>query len=126
MTVGDAAAASSLSEDKRVQLYVDMEDPDIVIDLRELQNGPTSKFDVFWEECARFLQEDIGLAVDDRRHSQVTHMARAISASDLLSQVASRCPPIPSVSWLSLQFWPHAHSLYWSIPGEIYGTSTAV
>ena len=53
--------------------------------------------------------------VDEQRHSQVTHMARAISANDLLSQVASPYPPtpIPSVSWLSLLFWPksaHANS----------------
>ena len=49
MHVGDAAAASTLSEaeiDKRVKLYVDMEDPDIVIDLRELQRGKTSMFDI--------------------------------------------------------------------------------
>ena len=117
--VGDASAASTLSEaevDKRVKLYVDMEDPDIVMDLRELQRGKASKFDIFWDECAKFLQEEVGLAVDDRRHSQVTHIARALSVRDLQEQVASRCPagtPIPSRSWLSLQFWPksaHAKS----------------
>ena len=43
----------------------------------------------------------IGLAVDERRHSQVTHIASAISARDLQQQVAAQCPPstpIPSVS----------------------------
>ena len=54
--------------------------------------------------------------MDERRHTNITHMARAISARDLLEQVSSRCPPntpIPSQSWLSLQFWPksiHSHS----------------
>ena len=36
-SAGDASAASQLSEqevNERVQLYVDMEDPDIVLDLR--------------------------------------------------------------------------------------------
>lgn len=48
--------------------------------------------------------------------SVVTHIASAISVRDLQQQVAARCPPctaIPSVSWLSLQFWPktaHTHS----------------
>lgn len=93
-----------------------MEDPDIVIDLRELQSGRASKFDCFWNKCEEFLQEDIGLAVDERRHTQVTHMSRAISVRDLQEQVASRCPPstpIPSRSWISLQFWlktAHSHS----------------
>lgn len=117
--VGDASASNCLSEaeiDERVKLYVEMEDPDIVFDLRELQSARKSKFDVFWDECHKFLQEDVGLAVDERRHSQVTHMSRAISVRDLLEQVEARCPPstpIPSRSWLSLQFWPksaHAHS----------------
>ena len=110
--LGDSAAASTLSEaevDKRVKLFVEMEDPDVVMDLRELLSGKASKFDVFWEECAKFLQEEVGLAVDERRHSQVTHIACALSVRDLQEQVTSRCPantPIPSRSWLSLQFWP--------------------
>ena len=62
--------------------------------------------------------KDVGLAVEERslRHLQVTHLARIISVRDLLEQVAARCPfgtPIPSRSWLSLQFWPknvHAQS----------------
>ena len=115
--VGDASAASSLSEeevDKRVQCYVEMEDPDIVMDLRSLHSGQGSKYDVFWAECEKFLQEDIGLAVEERRHSSVTHLARAISVRDLREQVAARCPPstdIPCRSWISLQFWPkNAHA----------------
>ena len=91
-----------------------MEDPDIVTDFRELQKGKASKFDRFWDECTRFLQEEVGLAVDDRRHSQITHIAHALSVRDLREQVASRCPadtPIPSRSWIALQFWPrNAHA----------------
>ena len=54
--------------------------------------------------------------MDERRHLQVTHIASAISVRDLQQQVSAPCPPstpIPSLSWLSLQFWPkskHAHS----------------
>ena len=97
-------------------MFVDMEDPDLTVDLRELHSGKQSKFDVFWTECEKFLQENVGLAVDERRHSQVTHIASALSVRDLQQQVSARCPPstpIPSLSWLSLQFWPkstHAHS----------------
>ena len=56
------------------------------------------------------------MAAEERRHSEVTHLARAISVRDLVQQVSARCPPatpIPCRSWLSLQFWPkskHTHS----------------
>ena len=117
--IGDASAASSLSEaevDKRVQVYADMEDPDIVVDLHELHKGKISKFDIFRNECAKNLQKEVVLAVDERRHSQVTHTACALSVRDLREQVAAKCPtdtPIPFRSWMSLQFWPkivHAKS----------------
>jgi len=42
-----------------------MEDPEMVIDLRELNAGHHTKYDIFWEECQKFLQEDTGLAVDE-------------------------------------------------------------
>lgn len=77
-------------------------------------SGQKSKYDAFWDEVQKFLQEDVGLAVEERRHSQVTHLARVISVRDILEQVATRSPvgtPIPCRSWLSLQFWPkNAHA----------------
>ena len=111
---GDSSAASQLSEedvDRRVRLFLELEDPDVIPDLRCAQSShrEKSKYDVFWAETEKYLQEDIGLAVDERRDSQVTHLVRVISVRDLLEQVAARCPPetpIPCRSWLSLQFWP--------------------
>ena len=53
---GDASAASQLSEkevNERVQLYVDMEDPDIILDLRSLNSGQKSKYDAFWDEVQK-------------------------------------------------------------------------
>ena len=47
--------------------------------------------------------------MDDRRHGEVTHLAKVISVRDLHEQVSRRCPPgtpIPSEEWLRLQFWP--------------------
>ena len=93
-----------------MKLVLNMEDPTVVVDLN------TGKYDIFWGECQKFLQEHIDAAVDDTRHQTVTHMAVAVSATDLLEQVKRRCPDntnIPSVSWLRLQFWPetiHAKS----------------
>ena len=113
--IGDASAASTLEQVVDEQ-YMDMEYPDIVMDLRSFNAGTKSKYDVFWEECHTFLQEEVGMAAEERRHSEVTHLARAISVRDLIQQVSARCPPatpIPCRSWLSLQFWPkskHTHS----------------
>ena len=116
---GDMSAATNEHKaqiDERVRLLLDMEDPDIVLDLRALTMGQKNQYDVFWDESRTFVEEVIGTPVDDRRHDQVTHLAHAISASDLLEKVRARCPEgtkVPSESWLCLQFWPkskHAHS----------------
>ena len=84
---GDSSAATNehVAEiDERVRLLLEMEDPDVVLDLRSLQTGHKSQYDVFWDECRKFLEEEVGTPVDDRRHGVVTHLARAISARDLL------------------------------------------
>ena len=47
--------------------------------------------------------------MDDRRHSTVLHVAKAISVRDLHEQVSARCPdgvPIPCNEWIRLQFAP--------------------
>jgi len=83
-----------------------MEDPDIVIDLREHNHSTSDKFNLFWEQCKAYLQEVT--AVHERQHDQVTYLAAAISVRDLIEQVKKRCPegaPIPSEQWTRLQFW---------------------
>ena len=50
--------------DKRVQLAIDMENPDIVIDLREHNMGRAAQFNTFWDECGKYLNEKIEVAVD--------------------------------------------------------------
>ena len=34
-----------------------MEDPDVLVDLRELHKGHSSKFNVFWDKMKIFLNE---------------------------------------------------------------------
>ena len=109
---GDYSASCNLDQseiEKRVKLAIDMEDPDVNVDLRHLNSGRKSLYDPFWLACSKFIQENIGQAVDDRRHQQVTHFATAMSVPDLISQVAKSLPegtPIPCESWVRLQFWP--------------------
>ena len=49
------------------------------------------------------------MCVQERRHGDVTYLASALSARDLLTEVAKKCPegtPTPSEAWLRYQFWP--------------------
>ena len=44
------------------------------MDLRHLNSGRKSQYDVFWEECSKFLDEVVGTVVGDCCHSTVTHV----------------------------------------------------
>ena len=66
-------------------------------------------YNAFWDVPKKFLEEDVGTAVDDCRHTQVVHLAKAISFRDLREQVASRCQPdtpIHSEEYVRLHFLP--------------------
>ena len=67
--VGDASASSNLSEseiDERVAALVELEEPDLIYDLRDHFGGRQSRFEVFWQKAKEFLEEDVGTAVNDR------------------------------------------------------------
>ena len=54
---GDESASANEHEeeiDRRVHQLLEMEDPDIIIDLRELNCGRKSQYDVFWDECRTY------------------------------------------------------------------------
>ena len=93
--------------DKRITEALQMEDSDIIIDLRQHNIGRQAKYDVFWGKCSEFLQETT--AVHERRHGDTCFMAKAISVRDLIAQVAHTCPEgtqIPSESWVKYNFSP--------------------
>ena len=112
---GDASAANTAEEaelDLRVKQFIEMEpeEPGTIFDLRELKNPEKkTKYNVFWNETATYINEGVGTAVDDRRHSLVTHLSIAISIRDFREQVKARCAEgtlIPSDEWIRLQFRP--------------------
>ena len=108
--LGDSSASDTSDQsaiDEKMRHIIDMQDPDVVDDLRHHNPRRESKYDPFWEQCQVYLQEVT--AVDERRHDEIVHLAKATSSRDLLEQVAAKCPegtPIPSEQWLRLQFWP--------------------
>ena len=112
---GDCSASHDLPESVvhergHEMLNMEPEDPNTVVDLREVKNKELrTRFEYFWSEAEKYINADLGVAVDDRRHGEVTHLAKAISIRDLREQVSHRCPAgtaIPSEEWLRLQFWP--------------------
>ena len=114
--VGDSSASANLQQaeiDERVSAMFELEEPSLVYDLRHHYGGQQSKFDIFWDVAKDYINEDVGTAVDDRRHSTITHVATAIFATaifaDLREKVVERCPSgtsVPSDEWIRLQFSP--------------------
>ena len=90
---GDSLASRTVSvegRDKRMAEMLEFQDPDLVADLRTNNSGQPERYDVFLEECRKYITEKVETAVDDR-------------------SVSEKCPdgtPIPSEQWLRLQFWP--------------------
>lgn len=83
-----------------------MEDPDIIIDLRELNSNGNDRFSLFREKCSHYLSTCT--TVHERSHDSVTFMAKAISVRDLI-QVTKLYPdgtPTPSKAWAQLNFCP--------------------
>ena len=103
---GDQSAARTTAEeemDQRVSEALMMEDPEIIMDLRQLNTNGKDSFGVFWDKCSEYLSACT--SVHERRDGMVTFMAKAISVRDLIEEVEKLCPadiPIPSESWVRL------------------------
>ena len=116
---GDSSALSNkLSKDVHARLLavIESENPNVAFDMRTLNETESSstKFDRFFEEVEKFINEFELKAVDDRRHGLISHLAVAMSVKDLHQQISARVPEntnIPSVEWLRLQFMPKNPSL---------------
>ena len=86
---GDSSASNDLNEaivDERIRI-IQLQDPDILPDLRHLNKGRPEKDHIFWEACKNFIEECS--TVDERRHGETTHLACAMSVRDLVNKVAS-------------------------------------
>ena len=116
--LGDSSAAPSEVEravdERMVEALLQVDDPEILYDLRKLNGRPKSnRFDAFWEELGVYIEE-LTQAVDDRWHSETPHMPVAISLCHLRQLIKERLElknpgediEVPSLEWLRLQFWP--------------------
>ena len=109
LATGDKSASLTTAEeelDLRLRQALEMEDLDLIVDLRELNTNHSDKYAPFWEKMKIYLDE--ASAVNERRHGTVVYMAKAISVRDLIQEVSKLCPGecIPSEQWVRLQFCP--------------------
>ena len=115
--VHDSSAATSIFEqavDERVaKALLELEDPEVIIDLRKNNGKVASSFEDFWTELQKYLDE-IVTPVNERRHGNTLYLPIAISVRDLREIISERLAkqfpdntkPIPSEEWIRLQFWP--------------------
>ena len=107
---GDSSSSRTSDEkevDARVQQALEMENPDLLLDLRAHNSSHSNQFSVFWEKLQAFLNDQS--TVHERRHGDVAYMAKIISVRDLVQEVTKLGPPetpIPSFQWMRLQFCP--------------------
>ena len=99
--------------------FLSLEDPELIYDLRINNKGRPEKYEQFLELCKSYINSTLDTASDERRHDRVTndnnettvitHLATALSVRELYDRVRESAPedcPIPSIQWMSLQFWP--------------------
>ncbi|GES75998.1 hypothetical protein GLOIN_2v1880501 [Rhizophagus clarus] len=74
---------------------LELEDPEITIDLHEHRSESSRKYDIFWKIVAQFFAgkvADVITAVDKCRYGTVVHLTTAISVNDLLHQIKREYP----------------------------------
>src|SRR6266542_6477455 len=97
MLTDNTSAAETINKAKineRIRNALDLDDSEITIDLREHNNGRPSKYDIFWEIAAQYLEGkvvDAVITVNERKHNSIIHLATAISVNDLLYKIKHEC-----------------------------------
>ena len=83
---GDASSELQSEEiDDRVRLAIESDDPDLIVDLRHLNQGrPSDTFQLFFDELVKYVEEIT--AADERRHG-IAHMSEFLSIRDMIEQV---------------------------------------
>lgn len=84
----------------RILAAIDSQDTNVVFDMRNLIHEDETKFDDFFNEDEKIINEYESKAVDDLRHGLVSHIDVALYVADLRNQIDSRLPQgsaIPSV-----------------------------
>lgn len=87
---GNTSTFNDISKDmqERLKLMLELEDPNIIVDLRTNNGFKGSKFDIFWSELQAYFNENTP-AVDDRCHETILHLPWFISVRNLQETIIS-------------------------------------
>ena len=95
---------------QEIKQTIDMEDPTVLPNLRALNLGQAAKFNSFWEQCARFMNEDVGAAVvfspeftGQRAQIISQDHAHHLECSDCQYQTLGACVPLSTKHFSSVQ-----------------------
>lgn len=53
----DASCSRMQEVDQTVQKVLSLEDVDIIVDLREMNEGREAKYELFWTKCSEYISE---------------------------------------------------------------------
>jgi hypothetical protein len=83
-------------------------DPTIAVDLRAVNGSNGTKFEVFWKNLEKVVEDALAPVTQDNRHSEVQHASELISMPTLVREAAKLEPsePFPSVKRVEMQFAP--------------------
>ena len=96
--------------DDRIRVIIDSQDPEIVDDLRHHNPGRTPKYEIFWEECRKYLEDTVETAVDDQRHRETTHLAFEICLNRFQLDV-QKVLKFQASSGYAFSFGPRIHQI---------------
>ncbi|GBB94021.1 hypothetical protein RclHR1_22760001 [Rhizophagus clarus] len=101
---------------EKLRTILELQDADIVIDLRINNGFCDTKFDIFWNELREYFNEIIP-AIHNRRSTSILYLPIAMSIADLKNIIIKKLEKkygtplnseiyIPSNEYIRLQFWP--------------------
>lgn len=97
-------------DDRVSKIIFGTDDPNLLIDYRATNGSKNqTKFDDFFDAVGVYINEQIDLQVNDRRHGTSLYMPIALSMENLHKEVRARLDTkvaVPSVELLRLQFEP--------------------
>ena len=72
--------------DDRIKETLTLEDMDVLVELQHQNEGHAAQYDVFWTKCTEYTSSECS-AVHERWHEDISYMATAIFACDMINQV---------------------------------------
>ena len=75
---------------QKLKFMLDSQDPEVVFDLRDVNQGRPQLYEEFWTRVEAFINEKALEAVDSRRHGTMCHLAAAFSVRDLRDQILQK------------------------------------